>query len=384
MNQPRTAQRARSGNRQRQDTPQSRAVVPFDEKAAAQALVSAVDARRDQFMSFLQATPAEYDRFVNVAIDAIVRDKNLLRADRLSLIEAIRHSAIMGLEPTSVMGEGAIVVYNDSSQGKKLAQFQPMVRGLMKLARNSGEIAAIGVDVVRRQDHFVYRSGSDPVIEHEPYIEGLTEKRNPDEEGNDVVGAYAFLKLRSGELLPLFMSTAEIHKRRQVSRSWQSSGEGSIWGKWPEEMMKKTVLRRLMQERAPLSFRAQAALALDAEIDSADGDPEKVTASVSRTARRLTAHVGLDEGPQDGSGAPSGDGAGSGATDGQNEAQGASTGATGDADVVDGQVKEVAESGKCLATPPADYSGGPCEREVHDEGNHRNAEKESWSEPTDG
>jgi recombination protein RecT len=285
----------------RQETNEESAVIVFTpevRKKKAEDLVSALAARQDQIIAFLGSDQKTSERFLTVAIDSIVRDPNVLQADLLSLVASVRHAAIMGLEPSSVMGEGAIVVYRDNDQGgKKIAQFQPMVRGLQKLARNSGEIRSIGVDVVRKNDHFVYRSGSDPIIEHEPYIKGFT----GDDDPGDVIGAYAFVKLASGELVPLFMSTAEINKRRQVSKSFQNSGERSIWGQWPEEMMKKTVLRRLLMERVPLSPRAQTALALDAEIDSKEGDPEKVEARAAignRTRDRLAAGIMGDLTPE--------------------------------------------------------------------------------------
>lgn len=290
----RTATRARKPAEPRA---QDSAVVVFSPEAAkkkAQDLVTALDARRDQIIAFLGADEKTSERFLSVAIDAIVRNPNVLQADLLSLVASVRHAAIMGLEPTSIMGEAAIVVYRDSDQGgKRIAQLQPMVRGLQKLARNSGEVMSIGVDVVHKNDHFSYRSGSDPVIEHEPYIKDFTGPEDP----GDVIGAYAFVKLRSGELVPMFMSTAEILKRRRVSKSFQQSGEKSIWGQWPEEMMKKTVLRRLLVERVPLSPRAQVALALDAEIDTKDGDPDKVESRAqigSRTRARLASGVMAD------------------------------------------------------------------------------------------
>jgi phage RecT family recombinase len=350
---------------------QTTALVPFDAKEKSAKLVAAIEARRDQIASFLQArTPEEYDRFVNVAVDAIVRDNGLLGADLLSLVSSIRHAAIMGLEPTSVMGEGAIVVYRDRSQGgKSIAQFQPMVRGLQKLARNSGEIASIGVDVVRKKDHFEYRSGSDPIIDHVPFISGFTDD-STDGPG-DVIGAYAFLKLRSGELVPLFMSTAEIHKRRAVSKQWQGQNQStSIWATWPEEMMKKTVLRRLLQERAPLSFRAQAALALDAEIDSAEGDPEKVEARVSRTARRLLAHVD-EPGTENGAGDEKKPEADSDKAPAEKEAQKPSGAAVSDPDTGEARVICGADGqtmGICIR--------GPHEKAIL----HRNEQGETWAD----
>lgn len=362
----RTQSRAQRG---RSEAPgEQRAVVVFDQAAqkdAATKLVAALDARQDQILSFLGSDPKVADRFLTVAVDAIVRDPNVLQADLMSLVASVRHAAIMGLEPTSVMGEGAIVVYRDNDQGgKKVAQFQPMVRGLSKLARNSGQVRAIGVDVVRRNDHFEFRSGSNPEIVHEPYIKGLT----GDEDPGDVIGAYAYAKLDSGELVPLYMSLAEIEKRRRISKSWQNSGEKSIWGQWPEEMMKKTVLRRLLVEKVPLSPRAMTALALDAEIDSATGKPERVEDQAkigSRTRARLASGI-LDD-AQDGSGDAEKPEAATGATDEANAAPEPSEAATDDPDEGDARAicgrRGMTEGSVCILDPHAtgphrDSTGG--------------------------
>ncbi len=359
----RTRERAQ-GPRPEATEEQSRAVVVFDAKAKGQQLVSALEERRPQIEAFLAADPETTSRFLTVAIDAITRDRNLLEADLFSLVASVRHAAIMGLEPTSVMGEGAIVVYRDSGQGgKKIAQFQPMVRGLAKLARNSGQVKAIGVDVVKANDLFDYRSGSDPAVEHKPWIDGLHPWSDATDPG-DVIGAYAYVRLVSGELVAMFMSTPEITKRRNVSKSWKSSGERSIWGQWPEEMMKKTVLRRLLVEKVPLSFRAQRALALDAEIDSPDGEPEKVEAVPNRTVARLTAHVDEDasQAAQNGSGAAE-------------EVEGVSTPVDVVADHPDGETVDENVCGK--AGPKSDAQR--CVRSKHGaEVMHKDADGESW------
>lgn len=319
------------------------AVVPFDPKARAKEISTLIEARRDQIASFLQADDATYERFVSVALDAITKDTNVLSADPFSIVQSIRHAAIMGLEPTSVMGEGAIVVYRDSDAGKKLAQFQPMVRGLAKLARNSGEVAAIGVDVVHEKDVFEYRSGSDPAIVHEPYIE--------DDDPGAVKGAYAFAKLRSGELIPLYMTSAQILKRRNVSKSFRHSGEASIWGQWPEEMMKKTVLRRLLVEKVPLSFRAQKALALDAEIDSltvATPTVPALPAGRRPASSRLRARFEGDETAENGSGA-------------EEDAE-----ADTDTGPEDGAAQEAGPAACGAVSEDPEYAaGGPCDREAH-------------------
>ena len=66
--------------------------------------------------------------------------------------------------------EGALVIYRTklrTNDGQErwvdAVQWMPMVWGLMKKARNSGEIASITAHVVYRHDHFKLRLGDDDV-----------------------------------------------------------------------------------------------------------------------------------------------------------------------------------------------------------------------------
>lgn len=344
---------SRTQNRQSNRTApaaQTSAVTVAEDGPSARALkiTKLVDERRDQLMSMLQADVETFERFRAIALDAIIRDPNLLNADGLSLLQSIRHAAIMGLEPSGIMGEGAIVVYD------RIAQFQPMYRGYTKLAYNSGEVAVVGADVVYESDDFEMRSGSNPEIHHVL----ATRDRG------SAIGAYAFARLKNGELLPIWMDLAEIYKRRAVSKSWQRSAESSIWGKWPIEQMKKTPLRRLLIERVPLSYRARRALALDAAIDSIEHVETKRIPAIagsapgSRTRARLTAGTPPDPEPgENGAGQAGSDEADTDATDQANGAPDGSTAATDDpADVVGAAVDVcgkpgMAEGSFCIRAP---------------------------------
>lgn len=349
--------RTQSRARGQSEAPEQRGVALVDPKEQSRKLISALDERRDQMAQFLASDPKVVDRFMSVAVDAITRSNDLLTADLFSLVASVRHAAIMGLEPTSVMGEGAIVAYRDRESGKKLAQFQPMVRGLRKLAMNSGAVSAIGVDVVREKDEFEFMSGSEPKIVHRPHIPGFG---NEDTDSGSVVGAYAYARLVTGELVPLFMSSAEIQKRRRVAKT------DSIWNAWPEEMAKKTVLRRLLVEKVPLSFRATNALALSDAIESKEGEPERVESTIaSRTATRLLGSV--DDTEQNDPGAPSGAPV---AADASAPADGAPDGSTGVTDD-EGEAREVcgkpgpmAEGQTCIEAP-----GHPDPRHSDKDGN---------------
>ena len=110
-------------------------------------------------------------KFQRVAITAIAKNMDLIGADRQSLFTACVEAASDGLLPNGK--EAALVIYNTkvSSRGQpdkwiKKVQYMPMIAGLYKKARNSGEIAMLDSHVVYRRDHFDYALGLDPRRAH--------------------------------------------------------------------------------------------------------------------------------------------------------------------------------------------------------------------------
>ena len=97
----------------------------------------------------LQGTGITVQRFLATAKTAVQThtDKDrLASADRNSLYLSIKKAAGDGLMPDG--REAALVVYGSQ------VQYQPMVQGLVKLARNSGEIESINSEVVYENDEF--------------------------------------------------------------------------------------------------------------------------------------------------------------------------------------------------------------------------------------
>ena len=128
----------------------------------------------------------------------------------------------------------------DSGGWVKKVQAMPMVAGLLKMMRQSGEVAWVDAHVVRAGDHFQYRPGIDETPIFEPDWFG---------ERGDVIGAYAIARLKSGEIVPPeIMNRQQIEAVRAVSRS----KDKGPWVDWFDQMALKTVLRRYMK-RLPTS-----------------------------------------------------------------------------------------------------------------------------------
>lgn len=298
-------------------TTQETAVAVFDPTAAGKKLRREVEDRRPQLAALLGVDQddargkAMLDRFVTVALHAATSNRDLLECTPESLVESIRQSAILGLEPTGALGEGAIVRYNVSHEEERevgsgnkrrtitvkvsvpTAQFQPMYRGLMKLARRSSQVRAIDANVVYEGDLFEIEQGTEPRIRHVPWpMSGEADRGSPR-------GAYAFARMTNDELLVEWMTYADIEAVRKSSRASANGPWVSFWA----EMARKSVIRRLMK-RLPLESLAEHALRIETEAESLTAIPEVASrASVASAAplARLHARLGVggDEDPVD-------------------------------------------------------------------------------------
>jgi recombination protein RecT len=191
----------------------------------------------DQRMNELQfALPPHIspERFGRVVLTALQRKPELLKCTRQSLFNACLLAAHDGLLPDG--REGAIAPYGENQDGQRVAEiatWMPMIEGLRKKARNSGEISDWMAHVVRARDRFAYRLGDEPFIEHEPYF-------GPEEPG-EVVGAYSIAIMKDGTKSRDVMTIRDIEKIRAKSKAKKGP-----WGDptFFPEMCKKTVARR--------------------------------------------------------------------------------------------------------------------------------------------
>lgn len=181
-----------------------------------------------------------------------------------------------GLEPDGV--EAALVPYG------KIVQAQTMFQGMVKLLYGSGMVKDVDAAIVYakelEQGRFQEVRGGKPNIIHRP----LYTDRGPP------VLAYAVIRLLTGGVIFDVMNEEDILKRRASSKAYAANPKESPWSTWPEEMWKKTPLRRLAK-RAPKSEQLRKALAIDAadfieaEYTREDGAPKGAAAVRSAVAQ---------------------------------------------------------------------------------------------------
>ena len=247
-------------------------VVPHQQKDG---LEVAVLKMQDKFAAALPAhIPSE--RFVRVALSALadstVRTVAQSPNGRRSILEATLKAASDGL--LLDRREAALVAFGD------VVQYMPMVAGIMKKARNSGEISSLICQVVYSNDDFEinYVTSNEPVT-HRP---NLRERGEP-------YGVYAIARLKDGNWSqPEFMTRDEVERIRQRSRAKNN-------GPWVTdfwEMARKTVIRRLAKYLPSSTDKDgfQEVVRRDDElIDLTPSSEPEPIASLKRSAAKLLA-----------------------------------------------------------------------------------------------
>jgi hypothetical protein len=94
------------------------------------------------------------DRIIRVAMTSIQRNPQLLECDPISLVAAVIQSSQLGLEPDGILGHAYLIPFNNAKKNRMEVQFIPGYKGLIDLARRSGQVVAIGAHVVYENEPF--------------------------------------------------------------------------------------------------------------------------------------------------------------------------------------------------------------------------------------
>ena len=182
------------------------------------------------------------DRFIRTVVTAVQMNEELLYADRRSLFAACMRAAQDGLMPDG--REAVLNIYSTKVKVQKgnrvveewvpTVQYLPMVRGLLKIIRNSGEVAHIDAAAVFERDEFTFERGDEPKLVHKPYLGA--------EEPGAIIAAYVVVRLTNGEIHREVMPRRDLNKVRAASKS--GTGANSPWVKWEDQMSIKSVIKR--------------------------------------------------------------------------------------------------------------------------------------------
>lgn len=216
--------------------------------------------RRDEFYRVLPKHISP-ERFERAVANVLMNTPEMLAADPRLIFREISKVVGLGLMLDPQLGEAYLILGWNAKTRQKEPQVRIGYKGLIKLAKQSGEILNIYAREVHEKDEIECLQGDENRLIHKPR---LFTDRGP------VVGYYAVVKLRNGEIDFEPMSVQQIHEIRDRSDGWKAFRDGKIkstpWSTDEGEMSKKTVLRRL-QKRLTQSPDLVAAVAIE---DSAE------------------------------------------------------------------------------------------------------------------
>ncbi|WAT31785.1 recombination protein RecT [Pseudomonas sp. GXZC] len=188
------------------------------------------------------------ERMARIVTTEIRKNPELVKCEQQSFLGAVIQCAQLGLEPGNTLGHAYILPYG------KQAQLIIGYRGMIDLARRSGQIISISARTVREGDYFEYEFGLDENLVHRPI-----ETTQP----GAVTHVYAVARLKDGGRQFEVMSHAQIEDVRAQSKAAKSGPWVTHW----EEMAKKTVIRRLFKY-LPVSVEIQRAVMLDEKAEA--------------------------------------------------------------------------------------------------------------------
>ncbi|WP_065494705.1 recombinase RecT [Burkholderia sp. CCA53] len=201
------------------------------------------------------------DRMLKIALGALRTTPKLMECTVESLMGAVVQCSQLGLEPNTPLGHAYLIPFEKKKKvggewvtEKVETQIVIGYKGLIDLARRSGQVVSIAAHAVYEHDHFDYAFGLDEKLEHKPAMSAR----------GRVIAFYAVAKLVGGGHAFEVMSAEQVNEIRDASQNYKFARdkEKTVWGQHYEEMGRKTVLRRLFKY-LPVSIELASAAALD-------------------------------------------------------------------------------------------------------------------------
>jgi len=201
------------------------------------------------------------ERMAMVAFSEIRKNPKIASCSRESLLAAVLTASQLGLEP-GILGHCYFVPYWNPKTRSNDVQLQIGYKGMLELARRSGEIEDIYGYVVYEADEFALELGLRRDLKHRPAMGSVEDRGKP-------IGAYVVALIRGASKPSFeFMPWREIERRRDRYSKNCRDGNGNLTGPWkdaPEEMAIKTVVRHLWKW-LPVSIEVQRAVEEDGSV----------------------------------------------------------------------------------------------------------------------
>ena len=221
------------------------------------------------------------ERMFKALYVAFSKTPKLFKCDEKSIGKALMEASELGLDCSGTLGAAYLIPYGTE------CKLIPGYRGLIDLARRSNEIDYIEVHPVYAQDKFTVKFGTNPMVEHEPYL-GADRKE-------EFIAFYGVAGLKGGSKQIEMMTVSDVKRIQGMSK--MGNAPDGPWKQHFSEMGRKTVVRRLCKY-LPMSAELEKALELDdksGEFDFGsvvDIQVEDVENRTEQLTDQLTKHLG--------------------------------------------------------------------------------------------
>lgn len=203
------------------------------------------------------------ERVIKLAALTVHRKPELQKCSHVSILSSVLEASSLGLEIGGALAEAHLVPFGGE------CVFIPDYKGLLKLARRSGEFDQIETVEVFERDLFRVFRNPLPTIQHELFLDGPA---------GPTRYVYAYAVLKSGGTVFEIMNRGQVEEVRNRSRSKDSPAWKGCWG----EMAKKVVLKRLLKRQSRSIDVARASAADDQEyVVHADARMRRPTRGVA-------------------------------------------------------------------------------------------------------
>ncbi|MDQ0422365.1 phage RecT family recombinase [Peteryoungia aggregata LMG 23059] len=187
---------------------------------------------RPDLLPIMAETGQSFDRLKSTFSIAVQQNPDILKCTPESLRREISKCAVDGLVPDSK--EAVLLPYLDNKSKEYIANYQPMVYGIIKRMKELGGVFQIVCNLVYKTDLFSMNEADPDSLAHKQADPFGTDR-------GDVVGGYVIFRDEHKRLMHFEkMSREDFDRVRAASKAPDSPA----WKHWFEEMCKKAVLRR--------------------------------------------------------------------------------------------------------------------------------------------
>ncbi|HDR9434721.1 TPA: recombinase RecT, partial [Burkholderia multivorans] len=169
------------------------------------------------------------DRMLKIALGALRTTPKLMECTVESLMGAVVQCSQLGLEPNTPLGHAYLIPFEKKKKvggewvtEKVETQIVIGYKGLIDLARRSGQVVSIAAHAVYEHDHFDYAFGLNEKLEHKPAMSAR----------GRVIAFYAVAKLVGGGHAFEVMSAEQVNEIRDASQNYKFARdkEKTVWG----------------------------------------------------------------------------------------------------------------------------------------------------------